>query len=85
MNRLIFIMITLMSISLSAQSVFLWDRDLGYVVINPEDPWQYVGMEYGIINALQANGINPTVDEVLPANLDIYDIVFVTAGMWCEG
>jgi hypothetical protein len=78
-------MITLMSISLSAQSVFLWDRDLGYVVINPEDPWQYVGMEYGIINALQANGINPTVDEVLPANLDIYDIVFVTAGMWCEG
>lgn len=75
----------LLGLTLSAQNVFLWDRDFGYTVMNPEDPWQYVGMEFGIENALVDNGITPTVATTLPADLSSYNMIFVTAGAWCDG
>ncbi|HPR18715.1 MAG TPA: hypothetical protein PLD62_10770 [Candidatus Cloacimonadota bacterium] len=82
--RILWLMV-LISTALTAQNVFLWDRDMGYTVMNPEDIWQYVGMEYGIENALIANGINPVVDTVLPADLSGYDMIFATIGRWCDG
>jgi hypothetical protein len=69
----------------AAQNVFVWDRDEDYTVMDPEDPWTYVGLEYGIVNALEANNITPTVDILLPDNLNDYDIIFATVGIWCDG
>lgn len=70
---------------LSAQNVFVWDNDLDYTVIDPEDPWTYVGLEYGIVNALEANNITPTVGTALPDNISEYDMLFATVGIWCSG
>ena len=85
MKNIIFVCLLLNYAFLTAQNVFVWDRDQGYTIINPEDPWTYVGMEYSLINALQANNITPTVGEVLPDNLPDYDILFATVGIWCDG
>jgi len=70
---------------LTAQNVFLWDRDDGSEISNPEDPWSYVGLEAGIKTALSANGIIAVVDSMLPDDLSTYDIIFATAGIWCGG
>lgn len=79
-------MFLLISISiLGAQNVFLWDRDGDYTVMNPEDPWQFIGVQEHIENALIANGITPVVDYFLPADINSYDMVFATVGIWCSG
>jgi hypothetical protein len=79
------LMIFLGTIILSAQNVFIWDRDDGNTIMNPEDPWTYVGLEYAIVIALTENGITPVIDTVLPDDLSNYDILFVILGPWCEG
>ena len=70
---------------LLAQSVFIWDRDNESTIINPDDPWVYVGLEYAILNALAENGITPVIDTVLPDDISGYDILFAILGPWCEG
>ncbi len=73
------------TVILSAQSVFIWDRDDGNTIMNPEDPWTYVGLEYAIMNALTENGITAVIDTVLPDDISNYDILFAILGPWCEG
>jgi len=84
--KIIFYLMLIISFSfLTAQNVFVWDNDLDYTVMNPEDPWTFVGMEEGLVNALLENGITATVDILLPDDLSDYDVVFATVGIWCDG
>lgn len=84
-KRILVFLVLIIAFNVFAQSVFVWDRDEDYTVMNPEDPWTFVGMEFGIVNALNENGIAPSTDTVLPADLSIYDIIFATIGIWCDG
>ena len=70
---------------LTAQNVFIWDRDGGSEISDPEDPWSYIGLEAGIKSALTANNIYPVIDTLLAENLSEYDILFATVGIWCSG
>ncbi len=81
----LFLIMFLGTVILSAQSVFIWDRDDGNSIMNPEDPWTYVGLEYAILKALTENNITSVIDIVLPDDLSGYDILFVILGPWCEG
>ncbi len=83
--NIVLVLMILYSSMLTAQNVFLWDRDDGSEISDPEDPWSYVGLEAGIKTALSANGIIAVVDSMLPDDLSVYDIVFATAGIWCGG
>ncbi|MDP8204942.1 MAG: hypothetical protein P9L95_10470 [Candidatus Tenebribacter mawsonii] len=83
--NIIFVLMILGLSILSAQNVFLWDRDHGSEISNPEDPWSYVGLEAGIKTALSENGIIAVVDSMLADDLSEYDIIFATAGIWCGG
>lgn len=83
--NILFLLIILSLSFLSAQSVFIWDRDYGSEIPDPEDPWNYVGLEAGIKTALSDNGIIAVVDSLLPNNLSDYDLLFGTAGIWCSG
>ena len=85
MKKIILFLFLLNAVYIFAQSVFVWDNDLEYTIMDPEDPWTFVGMEYSIINALNANGITPSVDTALPDDLSIYDVIFATVGIWCDG
>ena len=73
------------TVILSSQNVFVWDMDNESTIMNPEDPWTFVGLEYAIANALIENGITPTIDTILPDDLTGYDILFAILGPWCEG
>ncbi|MBT4332944.1 MAG: hypothetical protein HOK80_03865 [Candidatus Cloacimonetes bacterium] len=84
LNIILVLMILCLSM-LSAQNVFLWDRDDSSEISDPEDPWSYIGLEAGIKTALSANGIIAVVDSMLPDDLTGYDIIFATAGIWCGG
>jgi hypothetical protein len=84
-KKIVLFLFLLNAISAFSQSVFVWDNDLDYTVMNPEDPWTFVGMEFGIIGALNENGITPSVDTQLPDDLSIYDMIFATIGIWCDG
>ena len=79
------LMMFLGTVILSAQNVFIWDRDDGNTIMNPEDPWTYVGLEYAIVKALMENGITSVINTVLPDDLSNYDIIFAILGPWCEG
>jgi hypothetical protein len=70
---------------LTAQNVFIWDRDGGSEISDPEDPWSYIGLEAGIKAALTANNIFPVIDTLLANDLFSYDIIFATVGIWCAG
>ncbi len=70
---------------LMTQNVFLWDRDGGTEISDPEDPWNYVGLDAGIKRALTANNIFPVIDTLLAEDLSQFDIIFATAGIWCSG
>ena len=70
---------------LTAQNVFVWDRDGGSEISDPEDPWSYVGLESGIKAALTANNIFPVIDTLLADDLSSYDIIFATVVIWCSG
>ena len=87
MKRLIFVIVLIfvcnITMQIFAQNVFVWDRDNEELIINPDEPWTEVGVEYAIVKALDANRITATVDTVLPANLSDYDILFATIGIWC--
>ena len=83
--NIVLVLMILYSSMLTAQNVFLWDRDDGSEISNPEDPWSYVGLEAGIKTALSANGIIAVVDSMLPDDLSTYDIIFATTGIWCGG
>ena len=87
MRKIIFLIVLIfvinMPLQIFAQNVFVWDRDDNELIVNPDDPWTQVGLEYAIVKALDLNGIIPTVDTVLPANLFDYDILFATVGIWC--
>ena len=82
----IILMLFLFGISLlTAQSIFIWDKDGGSEISDPEDPWSYVGLEAGIKAALTANNIFPIIDTLLADDLSQYDILFATVGIWCGG
>ena len=82
----IVLILLIFSISLlTAQNVFIWDRDGGSEISNPEDPWSYIGLESGIKAALTANNIFPVIDSLLADDLSSYDIIFATVGIWCGG
>ena len=84
-KKIIFFLVLITVINAFSQNVFVWDRDDEYTIMDPEDPWTFVGMEYGIINALHDNNIIPSVDTNLPDDLSIYDMIFATIGIWCDG
>lgn len=83
--NILILIIALAGSFLSAQSVFIWDRDHGSEIPDPEDPWSYVGLETGIKTALSDNGIIAVIDSLLPDDLSNYDLLFGTAGIWCGG
>lgn len=83
--KLILILIAFGLNLLTAQSVFIWDRDGGSEISDPEDPWSYIGLEAGIKAALTANNIYPVIDTLLVEDLSEYDILFATVGIWCGG
>ncbi len=70
---------------LTALNVLIWDRDGGAEIANPEEPWNYVGLEAGMKTALTANGIDAIVDSLLTDDMSQYDIIFATVGIWCGG
>jgi len=65
-----------------AEQIFLWDYNGSYTIPNPDIPDDY-DVEEALINALEANGMYPTVATILPEDLSAYDAVFVSAGIWC--
>ena len=67
-----------------AQSILIWDNDNNSDFLDPEGAG-YVGCEYGIQQALAANGLSYSTVYTLPADLSIYDVVFVTLGIYCVG
>ncbi|MCF7858900.1 MAG: hypothetical protein K9N07_06180 [Candidatus Cloacimonetes bacterium] len=86
MKYSILVLMLLVSFSLLlGQNVFVWDRDNGVVIPDPEDPWNYVGLEASLKNALNANGVVPAIDSTLAGDMTEYDIIFATAGIWCMG
>lgn len=64
-----------------AQEIFIWDHDMGKTFQDPETG-TYVGCQYGIQQALAANGFAYTTATILPPDLSLYDVVFVVLG-WC--
>lgn len=57
--KIILLLLILSFSLLVAQNVFIWDRDGGLEIQDPEDPWTYLGLEVAINNAMVANGIHP--------------------------
>ena len=64
-----------------AQQVLVWDFDNGYTIPDPDGTGLY-GVQRGVVKALRANGITPTLQTSLPAELSGYDAVFVVCGVW---
>ena len=83
--KIILLLLVLSLTLLIGQNVFIWDRDGGLEIQDPEDPWTYLGLEVAINNAMVANGVHPEIDSVLTGDLSQYDIIFATAGIWCGG
>ncbi len=67
-----------------AQSILIWDNDNNSDFLDPEGAG-YVGCEYGIQQALTANNLNYSTVSSLPADLSIYDVIFITLGIYCVG
>ncbi|MDA3812722.1 MAG: hypothetical protein PF570_00570 [Candidatus Cloacimonetes bacterium] len=83
--KMILILFVLSLTLLTAQNVLIWDRDDGSEISDPEDPWNYVGLEAGLKSALSANGVTAEIDSLLADDLSQFDIIFATAGIWCGG
>lgn len=83
--KMILMLLMLSLTLLTAQNVLIWDRDGGSEISDPEDPWNYIGLEAGMKTALTANGIDAEIDSLLADDLSQYDIIFATAGIWCGG
>jgi len=81
LNKLSFL-ILFFPLLLSAQNVFVWDYDANYNCINPDTGGEWAIQE-GVVQALLSNGINPVVQTNLPADLSLYNVVFVVCGIWC--
>ncbi|MDP8269337.1 MAG: hypothetical protein P9L97_11480 [Candidatus Tenebribacter davisii] len=81
---IIFLFVLAVSL-LTAQNVLIWDRDDGNQIADPEEPWNYVGLEAALKTALVTNGILPVIESSLADDLSEYDIIFATAGIWCSG
>jgi hypothetical protein len=64
--------------------VLVWNNDNFSHYIDPETGIDR-GCEYGLEQALQANGTFYTTVTSLPGNLSPYDIVFVELGIYCVG
>jgi hypothetical protein len=74
-------MVTLLAAPALPQQILLWDRDNGKTFQDPETG-SYVGCEYGIQQALAANGYTCATLTNLPADISQYDIIYVVLG-WC--
>jgi hypothetical protein len=61
--------------------ILVWDNDNWKTFADPEGGG-YVGCEYGIVKALEANGHSPSVLNALPASLSGNEAIFVVLG-WC--
>lgn len=65
-----------------SQQILVWDYDNGSTYPDPETGNQ-VGCEYGIKQALDANGMSYTSTYFLPTDISGYDIVFAVLGLYC--
>lgn len=83
--KIVLLILVLYIMVLPAQNIFIWDRDGGSEISDPEDPWNYIGLEAGIKTALSANGLTADLDSLLADDLSRYDVIFATAGIWCGG
>jgi len=77
-----FIILSIFSISIALE-VFVWDFDMGYQIANLDEGGTY-SVETAIVNALNESGIYPEVAESLPLDLSVYDVIFVSLGVWCN-
>lgn len=76
-------MVLVFAASALPQQVLVWDHDMGKVFSDPEGGGN-VGCEYGIQQALAANGYTYTTwnGNTLPADISPYDVIYVVLG-WC--
>ena len=65
------------------QQILIWDNDNGKTFTDPEGAGT-VGCEYGIQEALTANGHTYTTrtGTTLPPDISTYDVIYVVLG-WC--
>jgi hypothetical protein len=83
MNKFMIIIVLLFSFGfLAAQNILVWDYSGSYTIPNPDYPEDYQ-IETALIEALQANEIEPELVTSLPTDLAPYDAVFVISGIWC--
>ncbi len=80
----VFAVFMVFPIFIYAQTILIWDNDNYSHFLDPEGAG-YVGCEYGIQQALTANNLDYTTVSSLPADLSIYDVIFVTLGIYCVG
>ena len=79
-----FLFVLLTTGIIQAQNVLIWDNDNDSHYNDP-DNGMLRSCEYGIQQALSANGVSYTTVTTLPNNLSSYDIVFVVLGIYCVG
>jgi len=63
--------------------VLIWDNDNDIATIWDPELGDLVGAEAGIVRALQDAGIDFILNNLLPGNLDDYEMIFCTMGTWC--
>jgi hypothetical protein len=80
-NMLICLAFLLVLVTGACAEILVWDNDNWKMFADPEGGG-YVGCEYAIVKALEANGQPPIVQTYLPASLEGYEAVFIVLG-WC--
>ncbi|MBN2829055.1 MAG: hypothetical protein JXR56_01910 [Candidatus Cloacimonetes bacterium] len=75
-------LLVLITAVLFGQNILLWDNDNYSSFLEPGGEF-FVGCEFALGRALINNGINYTETAVLPGNLNQYDAVFVSLGIYC--
>jgi hypothetical protein len=79
---LILILLLLFIAPLSAQSIYVYDRDLGDIYRDPVT-MKWIGCEFAIEKALSDNGYGYDIGTTLPPDLNHYDLLFVIMGQYC--
>jgi hypothetical protein len=76
------VVFVLLTAVLLGQNILLWDNDNYSSFVEPGGDF-YVGCEFALGRALINNGFNYNEVTILPENLNQYDAVFVTLGIYC--
>ncbi len=80
-NVLVCLALLLLVAATTPAEILVWDNDNWKTFADPEGGG-YVGCEYGIVKALEANGHSPSVLSTLPATLSGHEAIFIVLG-WC--